>query len=187
MKWLVLFVITLGLGIATPNSTYNHYRLPTALRPIKYDLHVLTQLEYADDFSFNGSVKIQIQVLENTNNITLHSKELTIDETATTLRQITGEDLKNNCVSSTEVNPEHDFYILRTCRQLLAGQVYELSLLFSSTLSDRLRGYYRSSYVDPVANETRCGLAITRRRKQIFNPCMFTGLSNMPVKHTGKE
>nr|AAY55118.1 IP07201p [Drosophila melanogaster] len=104
MKWLVLFVITLGLGLATPNSTYNHYRLLTALRPIKYDLHVLTQLEYADDFSFNGSVKIQIQVLENTNNITLHSKELTIDETATTLRQITGEDLKNNCVSSTETD-----------------------------------------------------------------------------------
>ncbi|EDX14831.1 aminopeptidase Ey [Drosophila simulans] len=207
MKWLVLVVITIGFGLATPISTYNHYRLPTALRPIKYDLHVLTQLENADDFRFGGSVDIRIQVLENSNNITLHSKELTIDETATTLRQIGGEDLKDNCVSSTEVNPEHDFYILRTCRELLAGQVYKLSLRFSSPLSDRLEGYYRSSYVDPVANETRW-ISITHfepASARLAFPCFdepgykapfsitlryhkkFTGLSNMPVKRTGKD
>ncbi|EDW53342.1 GM12250 [Drosophila sechellia] len=207
MKWLVLVVITIGFGLATPISTYNHYRLPTALRPIKYDLHVLTQLENADAFRFGGSVDIKIQVLENTNNITVHSKELTIDETATTLRQIGGADLKDNCVSSTEVNPEHDFYVLRTCRELLAGQVYEVSLRFSSTLSDRLEGYYRSSYVDPVANETRW-ISITHfepASARLAFPCFdepgykapfsitlryhkkFTGLSNMPVKRTGKD
>uniref|UniRef100_B3P5I6 Aminopeptidase n=1 Tax=Drosophila erecta TaxID=7220 RepID=B3P5I6_DROER len=204
MKWFMLFVITVGLGLVTTNSTYNHYRLPTALRPIKYKLRILTQLENAEKFSFGGNVKIQIQALENSNNITLHSKELTIDETETTLRQIGGEDSRDNCVTSTEINPTHDFYILHTCEELLAGHVYELSLQFSTTLLDRLEGYYRSSYVDPVANETRW-ISITHfepASARLAFPCFdepgykapfwitlgyhkkFTGLSNMPAKET---
>ncbi|EDW98314.1 aminopeptidase N [Drosophila yakuba] len=204
MKWFVLMVIALGLGLATTSSTYNHYRLPTSLRPLKYHLRVLTHLENAENFRFGGNVKIEIQILENTNNITLHSKELTIDETKTTLRQMSGEDSKDNCVFSTEVNTANDFYILHSCKELLAGHVYELSLQFSSILLDRLDGYYRSSYVDPVANETRW-ISITHfepASARLAFPCFdepgykapfsitleyhkkFTGVSNMPVKET---
>lgn len=163
MKWFLLFVAALGLGLATADSsadsietTYNYYRLPTSLRPQKYHLRILTLLENPEDLRFSGSVKILIEALENTKNITLHSKNLTIDESQITLRQIGGEGKKENCVSSTAVNPTHDFYILNTCQELLAGNTYELYMPFAADLNRQLEGYYRSSYKDPVANLTKC-------------------------------
>lgn len=169
MKCVFLILAALGLSFAGEGSTYDHFRLPTALRPQSYDVRILTQLENPDDFRFNGTVKIQIEVLQNTHNITLHSKDLTIDDTEITLSQIGGEETTENCITSTAVNPTHDFYILKTCKELLAGQVYELSLHFSAKLQDQLAGYYRSSYVDTVANETRCGMILNDVRHNLLN------------------
>ncbi|XP_017039013.1 aminopeptidase Ey-like [Drosophila ficusphila] len=206
MKWLLLFVVALGLGLATAeiDSSYNYYRLPTALRPQKYNLRVLTLLENPEDLRFSGSVKILIEALENTRNITLHSKNLTIDESQITLQQIGGEGKKDNCVSSTAVNPTHDFYILNTCQELLAGNKYELYIPFSADLNRQLEGYYRSSYKDPVANVTKW-ISVTQfepASARLAFPCFdepdfkapfvvtlgyhkkFTGLSNMPIKET---
>ncbi|XP_039490657.1 aminopeptidase N isoform X1 [Drosophila santomea] len=204
MKWFlwVVLVISLDLSSANSISSYNHYRLPTALRPQRYYLRILTLLENPDDLRFAGSVQIVIEALENTRNITLHSKNLTIDESQITLRHISGSGSKDNCVSSTSVNPTHDYYILHTCRELLAGNVYTLCLPFSAELSRQLFGYYRSSYKDPVTNTTHW-LSATQfepaAARKAF-PCFdepgfkasfvvtlgyhkqFTGLSNMPVK-----
>ncbi|XP_017008819.3 aminopeptidase Ey-like isoform X2 [Drosophila takahashii] len=208
MKWFLFFVLAIGLGLcsSTVNSVsgYNYYRLPTALRPQKYYLRILTFLENPDDLRFAGTVKILIEALENTRNITLHSKNLTIDESQITLRQVSGEGRKDNCVSSTSVNPSQDYYILNTCEELLAGNVYKLSLPFSADLSRQLFGYYRSSYKDPVANVTRW-LSSTQFEpawaRKAF-PCFdepsykasfvvtlgyhkkLTALSNMPIKET---
>ncbi|XP_016952805.1 aminopeptidase Ey [Drosophila biarmipes] len=206
MKWFLLFVAALGLGLASADSdsSYNYYRLPTSLRPQKYHLRILTVLENPEDLRFSGSVKILIEALENTRNITLHSKNLTIDESQITLRQIGGEAKKDNCVSSTLVNPTHDFYILNTCQELLAGNVYELYMPFSADLNRQLEGYYRSSYKDPVANVTKW-ISVTQfepASARLAFPCFdepdfkapfvvtlgyhkkYTGLSNMPVKET---
>ncbi|XP_052844693.1 aminopeptidase Ey-like [Drosophila gunungcola] len=204
MKWFLLFLVTLGIGLAKASSNYNHYRLPTALRPQKYDLSILTRLENPKDLRFSGSVRIVIKALQNTKNITLHSRDLAIDESQITLRQLSGERNSDNCVNSTEVNPTHDFYILNTCQELLAGHAYELNLIFSAKLNRQLEGYYRSSYLDPEANETRW-ISITQfepASARLAFPCFdepgykapfvitlgyhkkFTGLSNMPAKET---
>ncbi|KAH8232570.1 hypothetical protein KR032_009615 [Drosophila birchii] len=218
MKWFLLFVAALGLGLAAAStdsdassesgiqfeSGYNYYRLPTSLRPQKYHLRVLTELENPEDLRFTGSVRILIEALENTKNITLHSKNLTIDESKITLSHISGADKKDNCVSSTAVNPTHDFYILNTCQELIAGNSYELFLPFAADLNRQLEGYYRSSYKDPVANKTKW-ISVTQfepASARLAFPCFdepdfkapfvvtlgyhkkYTGLSNMPVKET---
>ncbi|XP_037727912.1 aminopeptidase Ey-like [Drosophila subpulchrella] len=206
MEWFSIFVVGLwlGLAMAKSESSYNYYRLPTSLRPQKYYLSILTKLENPEDLRFNGTSKILVEVLENTSNITLHSKNLTINESEITLRQIKGEGNPDNCVTSTSVNPTHDFYILNTCKELLAGHVYELNLPFSAELNRQLEGYYRSSYLDPVTNETRW-ISITQfapASARLAFPCFdepgykapfiitlgyhknYTGLSNMPVRET---
>ncbi|KAH8382720.1 hypothetical protein KR009_004928 [Drosophila setifemur] len=203
MKWFLFFVVAPFLGLAKSNSSYDYYRLPTALRPQTYLLSILTHLENPEELKFLGTVRITLEALENTKNITLHSKNLTIDESQITLRQINGEKT-DNCVSSTEVNPIHDFYILNTCHELEANNVYELTLPFSADLNQDLEGYYGSSYKDPVANETRW-ISVTQFEPvaaRMAFPCFdepgfkatfiitlgyhkkFTGLSNMPVKET---
>ncbi|BFF91848.1 aminopeptidase N [Drosophila madeirensis] len=208
MKWFLLFVVALGLGLAaastSSSSSYNFYRLPSAVRPQKYHLQILTHLDNPEELRFAGTVKILVEVLQNTNNITLHSKNLTIDESQITLRQTSGDEKKDNCVSSTEVNSGHDFYVLNTCQELLAGNVYELSLPFAADLNKQLEGYYRSSYKDSETNQTRW-LSITQfepASARAAFPCFdepgykapfvvtlgfnkkYTGLSNMPVKET---
>ncbi|XP_043064909.1 aminopeptidase N-like [Drosophila ficusphila] len=204
MNWILLLLAALCQDLAAADSNYDYYRLPTALRPQKYFISILTHLEDREEFRFSGTVKILIEALQNTNNITLHSSSLDIDESQTTLRQISGEEKKDNCVASTEVNPNHNFYILKTCQELLAGNVYELSLSFSAELQDQLEGYYRSSYVDPADNETRW-ISITQFQPtsaRMAFPCFdepaykapfvitlghhrkFTALSNMPLKQT---
>ncbi|KRK04211.1 uncharacterized protein Dyak_GE10461 [Drosophila yakuba] len=156
MNWLPILVAAFWLlGLVESESSYDYYRLPTALRPQKYDLRILTLLEHPENLRFSGTAKIVIEVLQNTNNITLHAKNLHINESQIVLKEISVEGNTDICISSTEVNSIHDFYILNTCKELLTGRVYELSLPFSAELNTQLEGYYRSSYVDPVTNETR--------------------------------
>lgn len=155
MRLLLLLVASWAvLGLTLADSSYNHFRLPTALRPQKYNLRVLTHFEDPDNLRFEGDVKILFKVLENANNITLHAKNLTIDESLITLRDTSSAN-KKNCVSGTEVNAVHDFYVMRTCEELVAGDVYELTVPFAAELNRQLEGYYRSSYIDPVTNKSR--------------------------------
>ncbi|XP_017023784.1 aminopeptidase N-like [Drosophila kikkawai] len=202
MKWLIFFVASLGLGLAS--SSYDHYRLPTAIRPQKYHLSILTHLDGPKALTFSGTVKILLEILENTNNITLHSKGLTIDESQTILTELNGEEKQDICVSSTEVNPTHDYYILNTCQELVLENYYELTLSFSAEVNRKLVGYYRSSYPDPEANETRW-ITMTQfepASARLAFPCFdepsykasflvtlghhqkYTSLSNMPVKES---
>ncbi|XP_016952748.1 aminopeptidase N [Drosophila biarmipes] len=201
---LLVVCLWLCLAMAKSESSYNYYRLPASLRPQMYHLSILTQLENPEDLRFNGTAKILIEALETTSNITLHSKNLIINETEITLREIEGEGGLDNCVTSTSVNPTHDFYILKTCQELLAGHSYELKLPFSAELNRQLEGYYRSSYLDPATNEKRW-ISITQfapASARLAFPCFdepgykatfvvtlgyhknYTGLSNMPVKET---
>ncbi|KAH8334704.1 hypothetical protein KR074_004527 [Drosophila pseudoananassae] len=203
MKWILFFVAAFAQSLASSDSGYDFYRLPTALRPQKYHLSILTHLDNPEDLKFEGTVKIIIEVLENTKNITLHSKSLAIEESRTTLYHINGQK-GENCINSTAVNAKHGYYILNTCQELIAGNIYELSLAFSAKLSTELRGYYRSSYIHPKDNKirwissTQFEPTSARRAFPCFDePALkasfvitlgyhknYTGLSNMPVKET---
>lgn len=154
MNWCLFFVVALGLDLAMAGSTYDYYRLPTALLPKKYNLRILTHLENPEDLKFSGVAQIELEALQNTRNITLHSKSLLIDDSKITLTQVNGEK-KDNCISSTEVNAVHDFYILNACQELEAGNIYQLTLPFEAELNKQLQGYYRSSYQIPETNETK--------------------------------
>lgn len=123
--------------------------MPTALWPRKYHLHILTRLEDPKDLKFSGFVNIFIQPLENAKNITLHLKDLTIDESQTTLKQIS-DDARDNCITSTSTNEKLEFYILHVCEELQVGVIYELTLFFSGELNTEL-----SSYKDSATDETR--------------------------------
>ncbi|XP_068157022.1 aminopeptidase N-like [Drosophila tropicalis] len=204
MQLILLLAVGLVLGQSAQTlaseAKYNYFRLPTALRPQKYDLKVTTHLDNPKDLRFEATVKILIEVLENTKNITLHAKNLTIAEDDITLKDTQGK--QDNCVQSTEINSHHNFYVLNTCQELEAGSVYELTIPFASELNNQLEGYYKSSYKDPLTKRMRW-LSITQfepASARAAFPCFdepnykapfvvtlgyhknYTGLSNMPVK-----
>ncbi|KAI8035952.1 hypothetical protein M5D96_011385 [Drosophila gunungcola] len=188
--------IFLLLMIPSTPAMYDHYRLPTALEPLHYNLRILTHLESTDQW-FEGSVNIDLLARESTKNITLHAAYLKIDENRTTVRS----DKDNNCFTDIEVNEVYNFYILHLCQELEKGQLYQLELHFSAKLNDSLSGYYKSSYTDESRKEVH-RLAITQFSptfarqafpcfdepsfKSTFNVTLghhknYTGLTGMPV------
>ncbi|XP_037950077.1 aminopeptidase N-like [Teleopsis dalmanni] len=183
----------------TPN--YDHYRLPTSIRPKKYNLQVVTHLSNPNNLTFVGDVIMHLIIAENTNNITIHSQNLTIDEKQISLKNLLHND-RQNCISSTEVNPQHDYYIMHLCKQAKQGEEYILTIPFAGILNHKLRGYYRSSYHDKTTNKTRW-LSVTQFEPAAARaafPCFdepdykatftvmlghhknYTALSNMPLR-----
>ncbi|XP_069966544.1 aminopeptidase N isoform X1 [Bactrocera oleae] len=194
-----------GPAVQQAASSYNYFRLPRSVKPQKYTLHVITHLENPENLTFVGEVAMHLIALEDTSNITLHALNLTINSNEIILRNlIAKESEQKNCVRSTEVNTYHDYYIMHLCEPLRRGEEYILTIPFSSILNLNLRGYYRSSYVDRVSNQTKW-LAVTQfepASARLAFPCFdepdykakfvvilghhnkFTALSNMPLKET---
>ncbi|KAH8320835.1 hypothetical protein KR067_010854, partial [Drosophila pandora] len=190
----------LGLILLVPGlawASYDHYRLPSALEPQHYDLRVLTHLDGGQP-RFEGSVNIRLLAREATSNITLHARNLNLIENRTS---VTSRE-ETNCVVSTERVDLYDFYTLQLCRELRAGEVYQLEMHFGAELNDSNSGYYRSNYTDPDTKELH-HIAVTQFSptfaRQAF-PCFdepswkatfaitlgfhknYTGFSNTPVQ-----
>lgn len=146
-----LLVYTCWLSSA---SCYQHYRLPTAIQPDRYKLKVITRLENPPHLTFDGQVSIRFKVLEDTQNITLHAQNLTIDQERMFLKSYRAKEFKL-CLDSVNTVEEQDYYIIHLCQTLKKGETYKLKLYFSGELNEKLHGYYRSSYVVKKTNETR--------------------------------
>ncbi|KAH8252265.1 hypothetical protein KR038_000535 [Drosophila bunnanda] len=187
--WLLLLAL-----VPLILAVYDDYRLPRTLEPQHYDLRILTHL---DELRFEGIVKIHLLARQSTRNITLHVKDLEIDEERTTVSSFQD----TNCVTSIETHDLYEFYTLHLCRELVKNEVYQLEMHFGARLNSSDSGYYNTSYTD-VKTKEKHNLAVTQFSptfaRQAF-PCFdepswkatfnvtlgyhrnYTGLSNMPV------
>lgn len=147
-----LWLSCIGKGYAA--SSYDHYRLPTSVRPEHYRLEIVTHLDDENGFEFSGLVGITINVFENSNNITLHAKNLTIDQKLVEIKNLDGAD-QGISLESIEVNPLHDYYIMKLSKPLLKDGRYLLKMPFKAELNKNLFGYYRSVYTDKTTGERR--------------------------------
>lgn len=131
------------------------YRLPNATVPLRYDIWLSTDV-HSGNFSFEGRVTIQIQAVENTPDITLHYRELTIVNV--NLLSSSGDLIQSNVPITTRSNVE--FMIITPATPLIQGQVYSVEISYLGVLRDDDAGFYRSSYIDNLG--TRKWLATTQ-------------------------
>lgn len=154
LLFLGLWCFSCSCDAAVIDNSYRYYRLPATIQPDRYKLKVITHLEDPSNLTFDGQVSIRFKVLEDTKNITLHSQNLTIDETRIKLKSY-DDDEKMDCLLTVTQVPEQDYFIIQLCQTLRKGQNYKLKLYFAGILNEKLHGYYRSSYVVKATNETR--------------------------------
>ncbi len=109
------------------------YRLPTAARPSRYDLRLRPHL---DEARFDGSVVIQVDVDHSMEHLVLNAAELTIERCTV-----------NGANATWELDEETSRLLVTPPTPLTVGST-SLAIDFAGVLNDKLRGFYRSTYID---------------------------------------
>jgi puromycin-sensitive aminopeptidase len=123
--------------------TVDAHRLPTAIRPLHYELRLEPDLEAA---TFTGSGMIRIEAAETSTSIVLNAIEL--DVTEAWIVTADGTRLE----TAVELDAALERAVLTPTRPLPAG-THELHTRFAGILNDKLRGFYRSTFTDHAGHE----------------------------------
>ncbi|KAF2832170.1 hypothetical protein CC86DRAFT_400942 [Ophiobolus disseminans] len=112
--------------------------LPTNVKPLHYDLTLEPNFE---DFTYEGTVVIDLDVNEDTASISLNTTELKIHSS-----KVTADDK----VISDSPNVSHDEDSQTTKvsfdQTISKGSKAKLTMTFTGTLNDNMAGFYRSSF-----------------------------------------
>ncbi|KAF1815182.1 hypothetical protein P152DRAFT_456232 [Eremomyces bilateralis CBS 781.70] len=118
--------------------------LPKNVKPLHYHLTLEPDLE---TFRYNGKVSIDLDVLEDSNSISLNTLELDIQST-----EIKSGSTVIAASPDLSYNEDTQTTTISLSKSLQAGQKATLTHTFSGTLNDNMAGFYRSSYKDADGN-----------------------------------
>jgi puromycin-sensitive aminopeptidase len=119
------------------------YRLPRTVLPSRYQVSLIPDL---DNASFTGSVTITADAVEAASEIVLNAIELQIHSVS-----VDGED------ATYSLNEELERLIINTA--VTPGSL-TINIAFTGILNDKLRGFYRSTFVDDSGKT--CTIATTQ-------------------------
>ncbi|MBN3282455.1 ERAP1 aminopeptidase, partial [Polyodon spathula] len=113
---------------------WNKMRLPSSVSPLRYDLLIHPNLTTLD---FTGSVRITVQVKEDTGFVVLHSKHLHISKAA-----------GRGGSSPLQVleYPAYEQVALLSDTPLVTDRLYVISIDYVANLSESFHGFYKSTY-----------------------------------------
>ncbi|MBA2485233.1 MAG: M1 family metallopeptidase [Nitrospira sp.] len=114
------------------------YRLPRHIIPTHYDLRIAPDLS---SHSFIGQAVVTLTIVEPTADIVLNATELEVSSAS-----VSGEGSPPR-IGTVQMDEE----LQRCCitfPSVVSSGEWKLALAFRGTLSDKLRGFYRSSYKD---------------------------------------
>lgn len=126
------------------DQTSVSYRLPNNTRPISYDVQLTTHVHTQTDFSFTGEVAVRFLVVQTSNTITLHQRQLTIGEYSLVLARNPTVNIPLNVVEYDNVTEFLTFTL--TSGSLGIVSEYILTIKYNGTLRTDPGGFYRSSY-----------------------------------------
>jgi puromycin-sensitive aminopeptidase len=113
--------------------------LPDNVRPVHYQI---TLQPYMDKFTFDGLEVIDIEVKEGTSEIVLNAAEMRVSA-GMVIKD--GRWIRASAITQDE---ETETVNLAFPETIAAGPA-QLDLRFAGELNDKLRGFYRSQYVNP--------------------------------------
>ena len=142
-------------------------RLPQTLFPVSYKIELKTDLKL---FQVKGNVKILVTCAKSTANIILHVKEMNVSKTAVFEKNQEVQDVREKQregvveeeklierskdrntdrqlpVVGTMKNNTLEMFLIEVHEDLTTQRNYEIYIEFEYPLTDKLIGFYRSSY-----------------------------------------
>lgn len=112
-------------------------RLAKDIKATKYDITLRPDLE---NFTFSGFETIDLELLKPTKKITLHSKELNIKTAEIKIK-------KDKVFANISYNEKLETATFTFPKNIPTGK-FKLTLVFEGILNDKMRGFYKSSYLD---------------------------------------
>lgn len=159
----------------------SYYRLPNQIKPHHYDLNFDVRME--PEFKFNGTVVIDITVLEITNSIVLHSEDLEIERENIFLKDINSELIK---ISSLVINPINNFLKLKFNENIEPGN-FTLHFSFEGNITTFAGGFYLSKYnfngTEKFIASTQLEATNARRMFPCFDEPQLKSTFKLKVKH----
>lgn len=122
-----------------PDASTNPHRLPSFVVPSHYRISLEPNL---DEATFSGSVEIEVEVGQATDNIQINSADLQI--TSASVRNAVGGETVASGVAHDE---EMERATLSFDSELKSGP-YTIVAEFTGILNDQLHGFYRSVFTD---------------------------------------
>jgi aminopeptidase N len=145
MKWLksgifLVFILSVALAVPLPSADEESLRLPKSSIPLSYDLSLKTSVDKGER-AFSGFVKIEIEIQEPTDFITLHNRGLII-ETIEVFGS-SGQKLE----ISYEADESKEFLIVESLiRTLQVGEGYTIEIAYNGMLQRGSKGFYILNY-----------------------------------------
>ncbi len=116
-------------------------RLSKDVVPVEYDIQLHPDLE---NFTFEGLETITISLQKQTNTLTLHAKEIEVSTAYVASKQLGNQITKLFAKISYNTKAET---VTFTFPKVLPKGKTKLAITFKGILNDKMRGFYRSSYV----------------------------------------
>ena len=137
------------LKTADPDQPWLDPFLPKNLKPTDYTLWFYPDF-YFDASTYWGRETIRIEILEETRFLIIHYKEM--DITNTTVKIADGALLELENVFGYDAN---QFWVVETKEPMAMGLVVDLMVEFTSSLTNGIVGYYKSTYVNALTGIER--------------------------------
>ncbi|KAH7916009.1 hypothetical protein BJ138DRAFT_763827 [Hygrophoropsis aurantiaca] len=123
----------------SPQNIQDKFRLPLDVTPTHYDITIKTDL---DKFTFEGLVKIHLDVKKETSSVAFNVAALELGDAS-----IYSDALKISQGAATRsIDADAEWGTLQFPTALPAGSKAKLSIGFSGELTGAMMGYYKSSF-----------------------------------------
>lgn len=127
--------------ISLNSDSATTYRLPNNTKPEAYNLFISTNIADAI-FDYYGVIKINITILEESNEVTLHQLDLDINSV-----NLLSEQNEEIAIQSPHYDQLKDFVIFKTINHtFMPGKKVLLEIKYKGNHRGDSYGFYRSSY-----------------------------------------
>ncbi|KAG5321807.1 AMPN Aminopeptidase, partial [Acromyrmex heyeri] len=181
-----LHILLITNSVFCANNNLKIIRLPNNTVPLFYNISLIMNLE-EDNFTFHGESNIKIEIrYASLNNISLHSKELELNEMATTLINVNGTVYK-----PTEHSHDNKTDILTlNFKNALSPGFYTLNMKFAGIIKEN--SFFESGFmIFPYTNKGKNNTLVAsysepKGTRQMF-PCWdepaLKAIFNISVMH----